>query len=301
MTGYKALYAVPKQSFDTFLKYRMGTFPNLKSLSVDQLNFNEAKKLQAVHQTSSNEKQKPLSLRHDNPLTQGQINFYQDELPTAANNYKQYVRNRHYTPNFAHQNPPKEEPNTQNVDPNTPPYNNSNTQNVDPNLPPYNNNIFPDDSDQVDPSRENESFSNATLRPDGPSQSTPNNSQAQFERRSLDNLFEISEAEHLREQLSSPPTVIKKRNSDISVKKSSTLPHKQIKKQISSSSMLSPSRAIDDTRRNFNDFASKNFIQRNIANATKSRTNVNESMHKGNQSGYKKKNSPDKKIASSSY
>ena len=85
MSGYKALYAVPKQSFDTFLKYRMGTFPNLKSLYVDQLNFNEAKKLQAVHQNSSNEKQKSLSLCHDNPLTQGQINFYQDELPTAAN------------------------------------------------------------------------------------------------------------------------------------------------------------------------------------------------------------------------
>ena len=54
----------------------MGTFPNLKSLSVDQLNFNEAKKLQAVHQNSLNEKQKPLSLRHDNPLTQGKIHFY---------------------------------------------------------------------------------------------------------------------------------------------------------------------------------------------------------------------------------
>ena len=34
MTGYKALYAVTKQSFDTFLKYPMGTFPDLKSLSV---------------------------------------------------------------------------------------------------------------------------------------------------------------------------------------------------------------------------------------------------------------------------
>ena len=56
MTGYKALYAVPKQSFETFLKYLRGTFPNLKSLSVDQLNFNEAIKLQAVHKTSSNEK-----------------------------------------------------------------------------------------------------------------------------------------------------------------------------------------------------------------------------------------------------
>ena len=49
MTGYTALYTVPKQSFDTFLMYLMGTFPNLKSLSVDQHNFNAAKQLQAVH------------------------------------------------------------------------------------------------------------------------------------------------------------------------------------------------------------------------------------------------------------
>ena len=231
----------------------MGTFPNLESLSVDQLNFNEAKKLQAVHQNGLNEKQKPLSLRHDNPLTQGQINFYQDELPTATNNYNQYERNRHYLPNRTHQNPPKEELNTQYLDPNSPTYNNS----------------FPDDSDKAEPSRENESFSNATLQPDGPSQSTPNNSQAQIEKRRLDNLFEISEAEHLREQFSSPPTVIKKRHSEFSVKKASTLPHKQIKKQISSSSILSPARAISDTRKIFDDFVSQNFIQRNIANASK--------------------------------
>ena len=99
------------------------------------------------------------------------------------------------------------------------------------------------------------------MRPDGPSQSTPNNYQAQIEKRRLENLFEIPEAEHLREQLSSPPTVIKKRHSGFNVKKSSTLPHKQIKKQISSSSILSPSRAINDTRINFNDFVSKNYIQ----------------------------------------
>ena len=79
MTGYKALYTVPKQSFHIFLKYQMGTFPNLKSLSVDQLNFNEAKKLEALHQNDSSEKQKPLSFHHDNTLTQRQINFYQDD------------------------------------------------------------------------------------------------------------------------------------------------------------------------------------------------------------------------------
>ncbi len=47
---YTELYAVPKNSFDAFIKYRIGNFPNVKNLKVQQLNFNEAKKLNTFQQ-----------------------------------------------------------------------------------------------------------------------------------------------------------------------------------------------------------------------------------------------------------
>ncbi len=42
---YSELYAVPKDSFNKYIKYRLGNFPNVRNLKVQQLNFNEAKKL----------------------------------------------------------------------------------------------------------------------------------------------------------------------------------------------------------------------------------------------------------------
>ena len=47
---YTQLYAVPKDSFDKYIYYRMNNFPNVKNLKVEQLNFNEAKKLNTYQQ-----------------------------------------------------------------------------------------------------------------------------------------------------------------------------------------------------------------------------------------------------------
>jgi len=47
--GYLNLYAVPKDSFDAFVKHKAGGFPNVKSLKVNQLNFNEANKVNPQH------------------------------------------------------------------------------------------------------------------------------------------------------------------------------------------------------------------------------------------------------------
>jgi len=46
---YKNLYAVPKESFDAFVKHKAGSFPNVKSLKVNQLNFNDAKQIKPQH------------------------------------------------------------------------------------------------------------------------------------------------------------------------------------------------------------------------------------------------------------
>ena len=45
LSSYTELYAVPQDSFDKYLRYCMGNFPNVRNLKVQQLNFNEAKKL----------------------------------------------------------------------------------------------------------------------------------------------------------------------------------------------------------------------------------------------------------------
>ena len=46
---YKNLYAVPKESFDAFIKHKTGSFPNVKSLKVNQLNFNDGNKIKPQH------------------------------------------------------------------------------------------------------------------------------------------------------------------------------------------------------------------------------------------------------------
>ena len=61
MTSYTELYAVPKNSFDKYLKYRIGNFPNVRNLKVQQPNFNEAKKLNTYqqHNTPTQNADKP--------------------------------------------------------------------------------------------------------------------------------------------------------------------------------------------------------------------------------------------------
>ena len=49
LAQYKNLYAVPKESFDAFVKHKAGSFPNVKSLKVNQLNFNDAKQIKPQH------------------------------------------------------------------------------------------------------------------------------------------------------------------------------------------------------------------------------------------------------------
>ena len=43
------MYAVPKESFDAFIKHKTGSFPNVKSLKVNQLNFNDGNKIRPQH------------------------------------------------------------------------------------------------------------------------------------------------------------------------------------------------------------------------------------------------------------
>ena len=50
LSSYRELYAVPKDSFDKYPRYCMGNFPNVRNLKVQQLNFNEAKKLNTYQQ-----------------------------------------------------------------------------------------------------------------------------------------------------------------------------------------------------------------------------------------------------------
>ncbi len=93
MSSYTSLYAVPKASFDNYIKYRMGNFPNVKNLKVEQLNFNEAKKLNAIHN-------QPHILKSDLmkqayiPYNQDQVNI-NNPIPYANkyNNYDQAVQN----------------------------------------------------------------------------------------------------------------------------------------------------------------------------------------------------------------
>jgi len=47
--NYRSLYAVPKETFDAFIKHKTGNFPNVKSLKVNQLNFNDAKHINPQH------------------------------------------------------------------------------------------------------------------------------------------------------------------------------------------------------------------------------------------------------------
>ena len=85
MVHYTNLYAVPKDSFDSFMKYKLGNFPNVKNLKVEQLNFNEAKKLNAIHASGPNGK---LGSIPTQPM-QHQINLNTKNTndPVAANNY----------------------------------------------------------------------------------------------------------------------------------------------------------------------------------------------------------------------
>jgi len=46
---YHHLYAVPKDSFDAFIKHKTGSFPNVKSLKVNQLNFNRGEEINPSH------------------------------------------------------------------------------------------------------------------------------------------------------------------------------------------------------------------------------------------------------------
>lgn len=70
------------------------------------------------------------------------------------------------------------------------------------------NDQFPNNNGKAEPSWENESLLNTTLQPDGHSQSSPNTHQSETEKKGLDDLFQMAEAESLREQFSSAPTVI---------------------------------------------------------------------------------------------
>ena len=49
LAQYKNLYAVPKEGFDAFIKHKTGSFPNVKSLKVNQLNFNDGKRITPQH------------------------------------------------------------------------------------------------------------------------------------------------------------------------------------------------------------------------------------------------------------
>ena len=72
MSSYTELYAVPKDSFDKYLKYRIGNFPNVRNLKVQQLNFNEAKKLN-TYQQHNTPSQNADRLRTQVNLTTGNL------------------------------------------------------------------------------------------------------------------------------------------------------------------------------------------------------------------------------------
>ena len=63
LSSYTELYAVPKDSFDKYLRYCIGNFPNVQNLKVQQLNFNEAKKLNTYqqHNTPAQNTDKPYT------------------------------------------------------------------------------------------------------------------------------------------------------------------------------------------------------------------------------------------------
>lgn len=94
MSTYASLYAVPKASFDNYIKYRLGNFPNVKNLKVEQLNFNEAKKLNAVHNGIPR-----LDKTNYTPFNQQQLNINKG-TPTPGPYYS--------ANNNAHPNPPND-------------------------------------------------------------------------------------------------------------------------------------------------------------------------------------------------
>ena len=47
--SYQKLYAVPKESFDAFVKHKAGNLGNVKTLKVNQLNFNKANQIDPKH------------------------------------------------------------------------------------------------------------------------------------------------------------------------------------------------------------------------------------------------------------
>ena len=63
MSSYTELNAVPNDSFDKYLRYCIGNFPNVRNLNVQQLNFNEAKKLNTCqqHNTPTHNTDKPYT------------------------------------------------------------------------------------------------------------------------------------------------------------------------------------------------------------------------------------------------
>ena len=118
MASYTALYAVPKKSFDNFIKYKMGVFPNVKKLNVDQLNFNEAKKLNAVYQneteTEKKEKEqgKGLFLKN-NSENDKQTNIYRNGVQRLGHRLGEEEKT-----NFAYT---KREPESESPPPSPPP------------------------------------------------------------------------------------------------------------------------------------------------------------------------------------
>ena len=89
-TDYKELYAVPKESFDKYIRYRMGNFPNVRNLKVQQLNFNEAKKLNTYQQhntpTQQGFKQLNVSSKYDKPPDLLPFNLGQNYASTSSAN-----------------------------------------------------------------------------------------------------------------------------------------------------------------------------------------------------------------------
>ncbi|MEO1764351.1 MAG: hypothetical protein AAFR83_20870 [Cyanobacteria bacterium J06629_18] len=59
--SYKQLYAVPAGKFQSFLDDKDTKFPNVKSLSVDQLNFNEGEKISSNYAKKENKQKKTLN------------------------------------------------------------------------------------------------------------------------------------------------------------------------------------------------------------------------------------------------
>ena len=142
LSSYTELYAVPKDSFDKYLRYRIGNFPNVRNLKVQQLNFNEAKKLNTYqqHNTPTHNTDKPYTQVNmttgnlANPIPMGIRQNFADDGPKTNHGSGQRLGDGEF--NYRPPNP--EDENVSNLDnvseivpPNVPMRNEANTRRMD--------------------------------------------------------------------------------------------------------------------------------------------------------------------------